>query len=85
VDRDQFVGNDGVVVVVACVVEVTEPTVVDGTDGRVVGDGVGLAGGGTRRGAVEAIVVDTAGGIVAVRFGAALVVVTEEPDPARAA
>jgi hypothetical protein len=84
VDRDQFVGND-VVVVVACVVEVTEPTVVDGADGRVVGDGVGLAGGGTRRGAVEAIVVDNAGGIVAVRFGAALVVVTAEPDPARAA
>jgi hypothetical protein len=85
VDRDQFVGNDGVVVVGAYVVEVTEPTVVDGTDGRVVGDGVGLAGGGTRRGAVEAIVVDNAGGIVAVRFGAALVVVTAEPDPARAA
>jgi hypothetical protein len=80
----------GVVVVVACVVEVTAPTVVDGADGRVVGDGVGLARGGTRRGAVEAIVVDNAGGIVAagfgaVRFGAALVVVKAEPDPARAA
>jgi hypothetical protein len=85
VDRDQVVGDDGVLVVVACVVEVTAPTAVDGVDGRVVGDGVGLAGGDTRRGAVEAIVVDNAGGIVAVRFGAALVVVTAEPDPARAA
>lgn len=83
--RDQGVGEDRVVVVVvACVVEVTA-TVVDVADGRVVGDGVGLAGGGTRRGAVEAIVVDNAGGIVAVRFGAALVVVTAAPDPARAA
>ena len=88
-DRDQVVGDDGAVVV-ACVVEVTAPTVVDGADGRVVGDGVGLAGGGTRRGAIESIVFDNAGGIVAagfgaVRFGAALVVVTAEPDPARAA
>ena len=89
-DRDQVVGDYGVVVVVACVVEVTEPSVVDGADGRVVGDGTGFAGGGTRRGAVDAVVVDNAGGIVAagfgaVRFGAALVVVTAELDSARAA
>ena len=84
-DRDQVVGDDGLLVVVACVVEVTEPTVVDGAAGRVVGDGTGFARAGTRRGAVEAIVVDDAGGIVTVRFGAALVVVTAEPDPARAA
>jgi len=68
------------------VVEVTERTVVDG-DGRVVGevvgDGVGPFRGGARWGAVEAIVVDDAGGAVAVRFGGGVVVVTAaESEPA---
>jgi hypothetical protein len=59
-----------VVVVVARVVEVTVPSVVDGDAGRVVGgDGC--------RGAVEAMVVVTAGAVVVVEVVGAVVAVVE--------
>ncbi len=71
---DQIVGAHGaVVVVVARVVEVTAPTVVDGDGGRVVG-------GGTRRGAVEAIVVVSTGTVAVVVDVVAAVVVGATVD-----